>query len=395
MSLVARIVCLSVLLHIVPATASGLLDHVHDVSAGASHTCALLDDGTVACWGRNGWGELGDGTTTPRARPTFVIDAATGSAMDGFTQIVTGSALTCGLRGGDVYCWGYTFSGTPQPSPTPVVLGASAKMIAAKQGFVCALLANAQRSLRCWGDNIDGQLGDGTRTSRSTPADVVITERDGSHPLLAGVTQVAAGSNHACAVLDDTSVACWGFNWTGELGNDTFTDSTSPVAVAFSMSGSPKLTDIEHVTVNGLHSCAKFASTWQVACWGNNSQGQLGNPAVSVETATPVGVAVGVAMIDAGNESTCAWLADSRLACWGGNVYGELANGSTASAYAPAIVASLPKITGLSVGAYHACAVLPDTTVRCWGRGDSGELGNGASVAINPNPVAVLAPPSL
>ncbi len=377
----ARAVFVLGFLYATSASAAGLLDHVRQVSAGITHTCALLDDSTVACWGSNSWSELGDGGTAPHARPAHVIDATTLAPMSGFTQIVTGSTATCGLRGGDVYCWGSMDTGASQPYPAKVAVGAPVKAIAAKAEFACALLDTPQRSVRCWGRNIDGQLGDGSRISRNAPADVVITERDGSHSLLAGVTQISAGSDHACAVLDDTSVACWGFNWAGELGNGTYVDSLSPVATVMATPGMPKLTDVASVAVNGLHSCARFATSWLTTCWGNNSQGQLGNPTVPVATSSPVGLALGVLTIDAGEESTCAMLADHRLACWGGNGYGQLGNGSTTRAYTPTIVTSLPKIASLSVGTYHACAVLPDTTVRCWGRGDAGQLGDGATTA--------------
>jgi alpha-tubulin suppressor-like RCC1 family protein len=390
MPIIIRIACALVLLYTTSASAA-LLDHVQQVSAGLTHTCALRDDGTVACWGDNGWGELGDGSTSAHASPAVVADATTHKAMNGFTQVVAGSAMTCGLRGVDVYCWGYAFPGVSQPFPQQIAVGAPVKAIALKAESVCVLLATAQRSVRCWGDNASGQLGDGTKTSRAAPANVVITERDGSHSLLAGVTHIAIGSDHACAVLDDTSLACWGMNWTGELGDNTFTDSLSPVPVTIDERGKPELTDIDTITVNGLHSCARFASTWQLACWGNNVQGQLGDPAVSVETWSPVGVALGVAAVDAGEESTCAMLADGRLARWGGNSYGQLANGSTGSDRVPNVVVSIPKITSLSVGAYHACAVLPDTTVRCWGRGDSGQLGGGSPTPMSVNPVPVVA----
>jgi alpha-tubulin suppressor-like RCC1 family protein len=390
MSLLVRAFVALALLYAASASATGMLANVRQVSAGDTHSCAVLGDSTVACWGSNGWGELGDGGTTARARPARVIDAGTGSAMTGFSQVATGSAMTCGLRGVDVYCWGYAYPGVAQPFPTRIAVGAPVKSVALKSEFVCVLLATAERSIRCWGDNDDGQLGDGTQTSRGTPADVVITERDGSHALLGGITQITAGADHACAVLDDTSVACWGFNLAGELGNNTYADSLSPVAVTIDIPAHPKLSGIRNVTANGLHSCATFASTSQVACWGNNVQGQLGDPAVTYVIDSPVGVAVAASTIDAGEESTCAMLPDGRLACWGGNTYGQLANGSTGGTErVPNVVLSLPKIASLSVGTYHACAVLPDTTVRCWGRGDSGELGSGSPTPASANPVPV------
>ena len=381
------------------AMADPFLSGAKQVSAGLTHTCALLRDGTVACWGSNSVGELGDGTRTKRATPARVRRSKMpGDVLDQVTQVVAAAGFSCALMADEsVTCWGdnnvgelgNTSAGGMQMFPIRVAIAERVKSIAAAGEFACALLDTAQRSIRCWGDNYNGQLGDGTKTDRPTPTDVVVTERDGSKKLLAGITSIAAGSNHTCAVLDDTSVACWGFNWTGELGDGTYSDSVSPVAVVSSTSGHPKLTGIESVSANGVHTCARYGTTWMTTCWGNNSQGQLGNPAAGLTSSGAVDVALGIRSVDAGQESTCAMLADYRIACWGGNGDGQLGTGTTAGSDVP-IILGPEKITSLSVGTYHACAVLPDTTIECWGQGRYGQLGNGSFTEINPSPARVV-----
>jgi alpha-tubulin suppressor-like RCC1 family protein len=373
------------------------MNNVTQVSAGLTHSCALRTDGTAACWGDDSSGQLGDGAYTTHAFPKRVNWSVTGELMDHLVQIVAASGFTCAVRDDETaWCWGQNGVGKlgngkvgiDAPYPVRVAIDKPVKAISAIGESACALLDTPQRSVRCWGNNDDGQLGDGTKTDRATPVDVVISERDGSMKLLTDVKQISMGSDHACATLIDSTVACWGFNWTGELGNGTFTESLSPTGVIISGGSYPKLSGITQVTANGLHSCAKFAATWQLACWGNNSQGQLGDPAVTAVTASPVGVAVGVQSVGAGSESTCALLADYRIGCWGGNSYGQLGDGTTTGSRTPLIL-PITKATSLSVGDYHACVVLPDTTVECWGRGREGQLGNGLFDEKKPTPQLV------
>ena len=388
---------LAALLALSAPYADAAMKNAAQVSAGLTHSCALLANGTAACWGDDSSGQLGDGTYATRSFPELVNGSVTGEYMDHLVQIVAASGFTCAVRDDETaWCWGQNNvgklgngkAGIDERYPTKVSIDKPVKAISAIGESACALLDTPQRSVRCWGSNDSGQLGDGTKINRATPVDVTITELDGSKTLLTDVKQISVGSDHTCATLIDSTVACWGFNWLGQLGNGTFTDNPSPTAVIISDGSHPKLSGITQVTANGLHSCAKFASTWQLACWGNNTQGQLGDPAVMSVTASPVGVAVGVQTVSAGTESTCALLADYRVACWGGNSYGQLGDGTTTGSRTPLIL-SITKANSLSVGDYHACVVLPDTTVECWGRGREGQLGNGLFDEKKPTPQLV------
>ena len=154
------------------------------ISAGYSHTCALLSDHTVECWGYNGEGELGDGTTTDSATPVQVKDVAGTGTLSNVTQISAGYSHTCALlTGGAVECWGY---------------------------------------------NYNGQLGNGTTTDSATPVQVKDVAGTGT---LSNVTQISAGGSHTCALLSDNTVECWGYNGEGELGNGETADRTTPVSV--------------------------------------------------------------------------------------------------------------------------------------------------------------------
>ena len=196
------------------------------ITAGGGHTCALLSSGTVTCWGWNQFGQLGDGTTTARTTPVSVV------GISGATAITVGASHTCALLpGGTVTCWGVNGGGqlgdgTTTDSTTPVtVLGITgATVITAGVDYTCALLAGG--TVRCWGNNQFGQLGDGTITDSTTPVPVPV-----SVVAITGATAITAGAVHTCALFSGGTVRCWGLNGSGELGDGTTTDSATPVTV--------------------------------------------------------------------------------------------------------------------------------------------------------------------
>jgi alpha-tubulin suppressor-like RCC1 family protein len=255
--------------------------------AADDHTCALKG-GKVYCWGRNGYGQLGDGTTTNRTTPTLVADGAMGNS--GVTAIAAGWDHTCALKGGQVYCWGLNAEGqlgdgttTNRTTPTLVADGAmgNSGVTAVDAGVyhTCALKGG---QVYCWGRNAEGQLGDGTTTQRITPTLVADGEMGNS-----GVTAVDAGLGHTCA-LKGGQVYCWGWNGYGQLGDGTATSSNTPTLVADGAMGNSGVTA---VAAGGYHTLGLKDTTCLFA-WGRNNYGQLGDGGTSDST-TPVQVSGG------------------------------------------------------------------------------------------------------
>lgn len=357
----------------VPTTVSGL-SNVIAVAAGGSHTCALLVNGIARCWGVNGSGRLGDGTTVNRLTPVTV------SGLIDAVDIETGSAHTCALHSsGTARCWGLNGSGqigdgTTVNRLTQVQVGGfeNAVNITAGGSHTCALLADG--SAKCWGANQSGQLG----ISNTAPTNIAPT------PVLGGgggvtARDIAAGRNHTCAVRANGTVACWGSNDSGQLGDGTTTNRLTPVTVIFSLNN--PLTNVVAIALGESHTCA-LVTVGVPLCWGLNSSGQLGNGTVS-SSPTPVGVlgltnVVGIATAGAlGSSHTCALRADGTVRCWGANGSGQLGNGTTLQSNVPVTVSGLTNAVAIAVGEFHTCALVSVGVPFCWGFNGSGRLGDG------------------
>lgn len=270
------------------------------VSTSSGHSCARLLDATVKCWGSNRYGQLGDGTTVDRAAPVSVL------GLSAVTEVAAAQGFSCALLAdGTVKCWG-SVTGPDPLGPTLVPGIATATQISAGRGHVCVRLSDS--SLRCWGSNDYGELGDGSTTYRATP--VAVTG-------ITTATQVEAGGDHTCAVLADGSARCWGFNPRGQLGNGTTTNSSAPVTVS-------GLTTATQVSAGEMHSCARLASG-EMKCWGRNDVGQLGDGTQTYRT-TPVLVAgiTSGAGVTGGWHHTCGWLTDGTAKCWGSDFDSQL-----------------------------------------------------------------------
>ena len=276
---------------------------------------ALVVGGAIQCWGDNGYGQLGDGTNddAPPQSPVFV------SGMAGATQVNAGYNKTCALMpGGMVECWGdgadgQLGNGSDLDSTVPVevvgITGADSLAIGAG-GATCVLMPGG--TIKCWGANWGGQLGDGTNVPSNVPVDVVgITD----------ATAVSTGWAHGCAVVGGAA-KCWGYNFRGQLGDGTFVDSNVPVGVSGLTSG------VSMVSAGDEHSCALMAAGG-TRCWGRNDSGQLGNSTITSSPPFAVGVPVvtqlnGALQIDVGGYHACATMPAGTVSCWGSHAFGQL-----------------------------------------------------------------------
>jgi alpha-tubulin suppressor-like RCC1 family protein len=256
----------------------------------------------------------------------------------------------------------------------------------------CALLAN--RQVRCWGYGSYGANGDGTNDDGNTA--VVVRNTLDSGPLV-GAVQVAVGAYHACALLTNHQVRCWGYNDTGALGDGTTDDSNLPVPVR-NGSDSANLTGVVGISAAGYSTCA-LLSNGQVRCWGENDYGQLGNNDTSgddkplpqaVRSISGPGNLTNITQIDVGYDSACARTAGGQARCWGYGGYGALGNGHEDDHSRPVIVKSvsgpgaLTGVTQISIGDYNGCARLNNGQARCWGYAEEGANGTGGN-SSNPD----------
>lgn len=297
-----------------PVRVAGLNTAVH-IAAGTSHNCAALRDGRVQCWGYNFRGQLGNGGTTQSSTPVLV-----GTVTDAIA-VAAGGDHSCALRqGGGIKCWGYNGDGELGhggsdfylTSPVDVAGITTATAISARHLHTCALLAS--NTVKCWGRNSDGQLGDGTYVSpRRTPVDV---------QSLTNVSQIAAGWLHTCAALVSGGVVCWGSNTYGMLGTGNTTASNTWV------NAYPTLTSVTAIAAGEQHSCAVRQAAGRIECWGYNGNGRLG-----YGTIVGTGITVGTAKVlgndnfvsvSAGRTHTCALTTTGSAKCWGANDAGQI-----------------------------------------------------------------------
>jgi len=338
------------------------------LSAGDGQTCALLAGGTVECWGDNEQGELGIGTTTNTPTPAAVTN------LTGVTAIAAGAAHTCALlSGGTVQCWGYNQEGelgngtsiSPFVTPAAVSNLTGVTAIAAGAQHTCALLSIG--TVDCWGVAYDGRLG--TLDDRRPPLLYGLSWTPVSVSNLTGVTALSAGYSHTCALLMDRTVQCWGNNDYGQLGNGTTNHSTTPVSVS-------NLSGVTAIASGRYHACA-VVSGGAVECWGANDYGQLGNGTMTATT-SPVAASKlsGAAGIAAGRGDSCAVLLDGTVECWGYNQDGELGNGTLWEPVLDTRRVDCWQNSSITAGNHHFCALLSGGAVQCWGLNDSGQLGN-------------------
>jgi alpha-tubulin suppressor-like RCC1 family protein len=342
------------------------------LAAGDDFSCAVTDSGAALCWGSNSEGQLGDGTQEDRLTSTPVNGLGVSVA-----EVSAGWKNACTLTDlGGVKCWGLNSAGqlgngtmtSPQLTPTDVVgLSSGVQAVSAGLFHTCALTDAG--GVKCWGDNGSGELGDGTLINRSSPVDVV--------GLTSGVIAIAAGGAITCAITDTGALKCWGDNATGGVGDGTTVDRAVPTDVVGLSSGVATISAGSTFPF-GSRTCA-VTETGAAKCWGTNNQGQLGDGTL-IDRTTPVdvvGLSTGVARITTGSSQTCALTTSGGAKCWG-----QWAVGSGLDGIQPMpvdVVGLTSGVAELQAGGFHTCALDTAGGVSCWGGNASGQLGIGVA----------------
>jgi alpha-tubulin suppressor-like RCC1 family protein len=350
------------------------------LSVGNVHAC-YVSGGKVFCWGSNNEGQIGQ-------HPTDVLRSSVPleiSGLTGVTAVAAGARHTCVLKSDTtVHCFGASGQAIGNLSsgityqPIQVLTGAAS--ITAGGGHSCAVMTTG--AVRCWGSGFSGELGDGTGSSSHIPVEALAASEQ--------AVAVSAGNSHTCALLSDGTVKCWGFNMEGSLGDGSTTNRNSPVTVGLATGGN--LTDAVSVSAGLRHSCA--VTTSNVAyCWGGNMYQELGSatamggsntrahPVRSVRASnTPISDAVGVS---AGDYYSCILRTTGAVACFGDNTYGQIGNGTGGSSanQGPETVAGVTGAQAVTTGKEATCA-MSTSTLWCWGNSSNGKLGNGSTANV-------------
>ena len=296
---------------------------------GQSHSCAILDDSSLKCWGYGSSGQLGTGSTTH------------------------------------------------QYTPQPIFLGnlRSAKYVDAGTSHTCVILDD--NSTKCWGQSYYGAVGTGTSTYSNIPSPQIVGLGIGRT-----ARTIALSAYNSCAVLDDFSVKCWGQNSMDFLGIGTTSNLLSPELLFNSA-----VQDTQEISTGERHTCT-IDDENALQCWGSNTYGELGTGSTATKVYTPQSVVFGngrtVDDVSLGEHFTCAILDDSSLKCWGYNQYGQLGIGTssgTNSAPQSVNLGSGRTASSVALGQSHTCAILDDGSLKCWGFGSYGQLGLGNSIS--------------
>lgn len=404
---------------------------VQSLTTGYDHSCALFRDGRVKCWGHNEFGQLGLGDAIDRGNaPNQMgnslpfVDLGSGVRA---TQIDAGQWHTCALlEDHRIKCWGINSSGqlglgdTANRGDNPgemgdalgfVDLGAGqiANSISSNGGNTCALLADGR--MRCWGYNGQNQLardayGDSWGDAPGEMGDALGFPNLGTGLLVA---QPAMGGSHECALFEPGTVKCWAYNFAGSLG----LGDTLPRARPTELGDALPFVDLGNLGAPtqllasmGSHTCALFGSG-RLSCWGDNSSGQLGLGDTAARGDEPgemgnglgrvaLGTGETVLAVGAGVRETCAVLSGGRLKCWGDNSQGQLGQGDTATrgdnpdelgdALSPIALGNGARVQAVDAGNNHTCALLESGRVKCWGHNRFGQLGLGDALNRGDDP---------
>jgi alpha-tubulin suppressor-like RCC1 family protein len=349
------------------------------LSLGANHSCALINDGSVECWGNSFNGATGSKQNFTILEPKLV------RGFYGPAQAISkgfNSNHVCGILGNRIKCagknnFGQLGDGTTTDNESAAIVinlgsGNPTKVVTGKS-HTCALLATGE--VKCWGSNEFGQLGTGVFTDSPLPALV--------SSLILPAMDISAGENHNCAILNDQSVYCWGLNTNGELGDNSYENQPQPVEIPFLSKTAVKV-------ASGRQSNCIIDTNSSLHCWGNNDTGLLGAGNINLITidVVPANLSANVDMVDIGGQHACALKTDGTIYCWGSNSYGQIGDNTTTQRLTPTIVNTKYLFSELSLGEADSCARTSSGEMYCWGNNHSSQplIGNQSG------PVRLLVP---
>lgn len=340
------------------------------IAAGAGFTCALTPAGGVKCWGAGSNGQLGNGSTANSLMPVQVQGLTAG-----VKSIAAGDYHACAvLTSGGASCWGMGTdgqlgNGLTADSAVPVAVSglSSVTKIAPSLTYTCAIAGDAAK---CWGANDYGQLGNGGTSASLSPFTPT--------GITAGVTDIATGNGHTCVVMNGAA-KCWGDNYYSQAGTGISSSVDREYYVPQNVAGLSS--GVSRIAAGYRHTCAVVGGG--VKCWGDNGNGQMGiNDWGVSESEFPrdvFGLSAGATEVGAGFRHSCA-VVNGGVKCWGEDGSGQLGNGAVwdqGVAPVDAIVAG-SRVTYISLGDQHTCAVV-DGDAKCWGYNWSGQLGDGTT----------------
>ncbi len=294
------------------------IDPTGRIAAGDKHTCAIALNNIIWCWGDNQFSQLGS-AVFPDTESLVPIQTTSLPGSRIAHRIAAGANHTCVLAtDGTVWCWGYNgygsvgVSGGNQPDPVQVTLGTTATIIAAGGSTTCAALSD--NSLKCWGKGSSGQIGNGAALlSNGTPVSTSLV------PDSFTVAHIEIGTTHSCAISVAGAAWCWGQSTFGRLGTTASSNAVTPTATA-SLGGTAS-----KVAAGGTHTCALLTNE-TISCFGNNNMGQLGQALATASSSTPtlVTLAAAATHVTAGSQFTCPLLSTAVVHCFGDNASGQL-----------------------------------------------------------------------
>jgi alpha-tubulin suppressor-like RCC1 family protein len=360
---------------VVPVRVLGL-SGVASVVPGPVHTCAVKRDGTIYCWGSNCFGGLGDAAQ----RDQIAVSPVQLPILTGVTALSIGYAETCAVKSdGTVWCWGgmigNCLGGFRPCINNPRKMKSITEVRSISIGYYHSCVIRNNGTVWCWASDAFGLLhgigvsGDGNKDFNTTPAQIAA---------LTGVVAISAGAVHTCAVKKDGTAWCWGNNQAGQLGDGTKVYRAKPTLVR-------GLFGVTAILANNYHTCAikRNGSVW---CWGDNRDGNLGDGGTTTRT-TPNAVrslANAYAFAPTALKNTCVRKSDGTTWCWGNNEHGKLGNGTSTLWPTPVQVRGLNNVTSITANTDdRTCAIKRDGTAWCWGENGGGALGDGTKVNRN------------